>query len=126
MKAIVYKEYGDPGVLHIRELQKPLPKPNEILIKVRAVEATKADCELRSFNFPVKWFWIPLRLAMGITKPRKSVLGAYFAGEVEAIGEGVVKFKPGDEVFGATQFLFGAYAEYLCLPDNCTVVSCRD
>jgi len=122
MKAIVYRQYGDPDVLHIGEIKKPAPKHNEILISVRAAEATKADCELRSFNFPVNWFWLPLRLAMGVTKPRKPVLGGYFSGVVEAIGKDVVKFKPGDEVFGATQFSLGAYAEYLCLPDSYTVV----
>lgn len=122
MKAIVYRQYGDPGVLHIGEMKKPEPKHNEVLISVRAAEATKADCELRSFNFPVNWFWLPLRLAMGVTKPRKPVLGGYFSGVVEATGKDVVKFKPGDEVFGATQFLLSAYAEYLCLPDSYTVI----
>lgn len=121
MKAIVYTQYGDPDVLHIGEIKKPEPKHNEMLISIRAAEATKADCELRSFNFPVSWFWIPLRLALGVTKPRKPVLGGYFSGVVEATGKDVVKFTPGDEVFGATQFVFGAYGEYLCLPDSYTV-----
>jgi NADPH:quinone reductase-like Zn-dependent oxidoreductase len=123
MKAIVYTQYGAPDVLHIKELEKPVPEDDELLIKIHAVEATKADCELRSFKFAVKWFWLPLRVAMGVTKPRKQVLGGYFAGEVEAVGRDVSKFKTGDQVFGTTRLLFGAYGEYLCLPDSYTIVS---
>ena len=123
MKAIVYKKYGAPNVLQIEEIEKPVPKDDAILIKVGAVEATKADCELRSFNFAVKWFWLPLRLAMGVTRPRKPVLGGYFAGEVEAIGKDVTRFKKGDQVFGTCGFLFGAYGEYLCLPGSATIVT---
>jgi NADPH:quinone reductase-like Zn-dependent oxidoreductase len=108
MKAIVYTQYGAPDVLHIKELEKPVPEDDEVLIKIHAVEATKADCELRSFKFAVKWFWLPLRVAMGVTKPRKQVLGGYFAGEVEAVGRDVSKFKTGDQVFGTTRLLFGA------------------
>ncbi len=122
MKAVVYTKYGTPDVLEIKEIEKPEPFDDEILIKIHAVEATKADCELRSFNFAVKWFWLPLRVAMGMSKPKKQVLGGYFAGEVETIGKGVSKFKKGDHVFGTTRLLFGAYAEYLCLPANYTIV----
>jgi len=121
MKAIVYRKYGAPNVLQIEEMEKPIPKDDAILIKVGAVEATKADCELRSFNFAVKWFWLPLRLVLGVTRPRKPVLGGYFAGEVEAIGKDVTRFKKGDQVFGTTGFLFGAYGEYLCLPGSATI-----
>ena len=121
MKAIVYKKYGAPNVLQIEEIEKPVPKDDAILIKVGAVEATKADCELRSFNFAVKWFWLPLRLVMGVTRPRKPVLGGYFAGEVESIGKDVTRFKKGDQVFGTCGFLFGAYSEYLCLPGSATI-----
>jgi len=121
MKAIVYKKYGAPGVLQIEEIEKPVPRDDEVLIKIRAVEATKGDCELRSFNFAVKWFWLPLRIAVGVTRPRKQVLGGYFAGEVEAIGKDVSKFSKGDHVFGATGFQFGAYGEYLCLPGSATI-----
>jgi len=95
---------------------------DEILIKVHAAEATKADCELRSFKFAVNWFWLPLRIAMGIKKPKKQVLGGYFAGEVESVGKDVSKFTSGDQVFGATRLRFGAYAEYLCLPASYTIV----
>ena len=98
MKAIVYKKYGAPEVLRIEEIEKPVPGDDEVLIRIHAVEATKADCELRSFNFAVKWFWLPLRVAMGMTKPKKQVLGGYFAGEVESVGRDISKFKPGDQI----------------------------
>jgi NADPH:quinone reductase-like Zn-dependent oxidoreductase len=122
MKAIVYTKYGAPDVLQIREIEKPEPEDEEVLIRIHAAEATKADCELRSFNFAVKWFWLPLRVAIGVTKPKKQVLGGYFAGEVETVGKDVLKFKKGDQVFGATRLLFGAYGEYVCLPANYTIV----
>ena len=122
MKAIVYSEYGSPDVLHIEDIDKPVPEDNEILIRVCAAEATKADCEIRSFHFAVIWFWLPFRFAMGLLKPKKKVLGGYFSGVVETVGKNVTKFKPGDQVFGSTQIKFGAYAEYLCLPDSFTIV----
>ena len=122
MKAIVYTKYGPPDVLQLKELAKPTPKDDEVLIKVHAAEATKADCELRSFHFAVKWFWLPLRVAMGLITPKKQVLGGYFAGEVESVGKDVSKFKKGDQVFGSTQFRMGAYGEYMCLPANYTIV----
>lgn len=122
MKAIVYTQYGTPNVLHIEDVEKPIPKDDEVLIKIHAAEATKADCELRSFNFPVKWFWLPLRLAMGWTKPKRQILGGYFAGEIEAVGQDVTKFKIGDQVFGSSQLRLGAYGEYLCLPATYTIV----
>jgi len=122
MRAIVYEKYGVPEVLQIKEIPKPEPGANEVLIKVHAVEATKADCELRSFRFAVKWFWLPLRIAMGLTRPKNQVLGGYFAGEIESVGKEVSRFKMGDQVFGSTQLRMGAYAEYLCLPDSYTIV----
>ena len=122
MKAIVYTEYGSPDVLQLKELEKPSPKNDEVLIKVHAAEATKADCEMRSFKFAVKWFWIPLRVAMGLLKPKKQILGGYFAGEVESVGKDVSKFKKGDQIFGSTKLRFGAYGEYMCLPESYTLV----
>lgn len=123
MKAIVYTEYGPPTVLHVREVEQPIPKDDEVLIKVHATEVTKADCEMRSFNFQVKWFWLPLRLFFGLTKPRKQILGGYFAGVVESVGKDVSKFKKGDPIFGATRLRLGAYGEYLCLPASYTLVA---
>ena len=75
MKAIVYTKYGAPDVLRTKEIEKPIPGNDEVLIRIHAAEATKADCELRRFSFAVKWFWLPLRVAMGVTKPKKQVLG---------------------------------------------------
>lgn len=122
MKAIVYTQYGSPDVLQLAELEKPVPGDGDVLIRVRAVEVTKSDCEMRSFHFPVKWFWLPLRLGLGLTRPRRQVLGGYFAGEIEAAGKQVTKFRPGVAVFGAAKLRFGAYAEYLCLPADYTLV----
>jgi NADPH:quinone reductase-like Zn-dependent oxidoreductase len=122
MKGVVYTKYGSPDVLELKEVGKPIPKDDEVLIKVHAAEATKTDCELRSFNFPVKWFWLPLRIAMGLIKPKKQILGGYFAGEVESVGKDVSKFKKGDQVFGTTKLRLGAYGEYVCLPANYTLV----
>lgn len=123
MKAIVYDKYGGPDVLRTEDVDKPEPAKNEILISVRAVEATKADCEMRSFKFAVSWFWLPLRLAIGITKPRNRILGAYFAGVVEKLGDGVSKFHEGQKVFGSAGMKMGAYAEYLCITDDHTIVT---
>jgi NADPH:quinone reductase-like Zn-dependent oxidoreductase len=122
MKAVVYTKYGPPDVLQVKEVEKPTPRDNEVLIKVHAVEVTKADCEMRSFNFQVKWFWLPLRVALGLKRPKKQVLGGYFAGEVESVGKDVSKFKKGDQVFGATKLRLGAYGEYVCLLANYTIV----
>jgi NADPH:quinone reductase-like Zn-dependent oxidoreductase len=122
VKAVVYRKYGAPDVLHLEEVEKPVPKDNELLIKVHAAEATKADCEMRSFNFPVKWFWLPLRIAFGPFKPKKIILGGYFAGEVETVGKDVSEFRKGDQVFGAAGLRFGAYGEYVCLPNSYTIV----
>jgi NADPH:quinone reductase-like Zn-dependent oxidoreductase len=122
MKAITYTKYGPPGVLQIREVEKPVPKNDEILIRVRAVEVTKTDIEMRSFRFAVKWFWLPMRIALGVTKPRRQILGGYFSGEVAALGKDVTQFTVGDEVFGSAGLRFGAYGEYVALPASYTTV----
>lgn len=121
MKAIVYTDYGSPDVLHVKEVEKPTPKGDEVLIKVHAAEVTKADCEMRSFNFQVKWFWLPLRVALGLIKPKKQILGGYFSGEVESTGKDISKFKKRDQVFGTTKLRLGAYGEYVCLPASYTL-----
>lgn len=121
MKAITYHTYGTPDVLKVEEVPTPTPKDDEVCIRVHAAEATKGDCELRSFRFPVYWFWLPLRLALGVFKPRKTVLGGYFAGEVVSVGANVTRFTPGDRLFGSSQFRLGAYGEYLCLPAHYTM-----
>ena len=118
MKAITYTKYGSPDVLQLKEVEKPEPKDGEILIRVRAAEATKADVEMRSFKFAVKWFWLPLRIAFGVTSPKRQILGGYFSGDVEALGENVTLFSVGDQVFGATALRLGAYGEYVALPES--------
>jgi NADPH:quinone reductase-like Zn-dependent oxidoreductase len=123
MKAIIYQNYGSPDVLTVANVAKPNPKENEILIRVFAAEATKADCEMRSFKFPVKWFWFPLRLALGVTKPRRKILGGYFCGEVEAIGAKVTQYQVGQTLFGSAGFGMGAYAEYLCISEDSSVAT---
>lgn len=122
MKAVVYEKYGPPEVLQVGEVTKPVPKDNELLIRVRAAEDTKGDCEMRRFKFAVSWFSWPLRIFMGIRRPRNPILGGYFAGEVEAVGAAVTRFQPGDAIFGCCGMRLGAYGEYLCLPDDYTLV----
>lgn len=117
MKAIVFTRYGTPEVLSYQEVAKPTPKDDEVLIKIHASTVTAGDCELRAFNIPAL-YWLPLRLAFGITKPRNQILGQEFAGVVEEIGKKVTRFKPGDSVFAPTSMKMGAYAEYICVPEK--------
>jgi NADPH:quinone reductase-like Zn-dependent oxidoreductase len=124
MKAVMWTAYGGPDVLELREMPKPAPKAGEVLIRVCAATVTLGDCEVRSMTLPM-WVRVPLQLYMGIDKPRRTViLGQELAGEVEAVGEGVTRFKAGDAVFAAaaTAFRFGAYAEYACLPASFLVM----
>ena len=121
VKAVVYYRYGSPDVLSVQEVPKPVPKDTDIVIRVEAAEASKGDCELRSFNFPVKWFVPLLRLVMGVTKPRRPILGGYFSGVVAQCGSKVSRFAPGDPVFGSTGFGMGAYGEYLLLSEDASV-----
>jgi len=122
MKAISYENYGPPGVLQVKEVPRPVPKNDELFIRVRAVEATKSDVEMRSFKFSVSWFWLPLRLAVGVRKPRRQILGGYFSGVIESIGKESNRFSVGDAVFGAAGLRFGAYGEYVALPAGSTIV----
>ncbi|MCL4249198.1 MAG: NAD(P)-dependent alcohol dehydrogenase [Anaerolineae bacterium] len=115
MKAVVWTKYGSPDGLEYREIAKPTPKDNEVLIKVHASTVTAGDSEMRGFRFPL-WLAIPIRLYMGPIKPRDIVLGQELAGEVEAVGKDVTQFKPGDRVFGTTGMRLGSHAEYNCLP----------
>lgn len=122
MKAVVYAQYGPPEVLHLVDISTPVPKDDEVLIRVRAAEATKADCEMRGFRFSVHWFWLPLRLALGVRRPRRQILGSYFAGEVARVGKDVSNFAVGDQVFGTSGLRLGAYGEFVAVPARATIV----
>jgi NADPH:quinone reductase-like Zn-dependent oxidoreductase len=122
MKAITYQRYGPPDVLSVEEVEKPAPADDEVLIRVRAAEATKSDCEMRSFRYSVKWFWLPLRIALGVRRPRRKILGGYFSGVIESVGKNVRDFSPGDEVYGPAKLRLGAYGEYVALPESYTIV----
>ena len=117
MKAIICTKYGPPEVLQLQEVATPVPKENEVLIKIHKATVTAGDCEIRRFDFPW-WIWLPMRLMMGIFKPRSLILGQEFSGEIVAKGGEVERFNVGDAVFGPTDFKFGAYATYKCLPAN--------
>ncbi|HEY4888448.1 MAG TPA: NAD(P)-dependent alcohol dehydrogenase [Candidatus Dormibacteraeota bacterium] len=114
MKAVVCTAYGPPEVLQIRELDKPVPKHGQVLIRIHATAVTSSDCIVRAFNLhgPMA---VAGRLVLGITKPRKAVLGMVLAGEIETAGKDVRAFKEGDQVFGFDRFAFGTYAEYKCM-----------
>lgn len=117
MKKVIWSKYGDPSVLKMGEVEKPFPKDKELLIKVLATSVTLGDCEMRSLSLPLA-FKIPLRLMLGITKPRGFTLGQEFAGVVEEVGKDVTKFKIGDEIFGQTGVPMGAYSQYMTQSEN--------
>ncbi|WP_379151092.1 NAD(P)-dependent alcohol dehydrogenase [Paenibacillus sp. sgz5001063] len=117
MKAVVCSKYGSPETLRLMELERPVPKGKELLIKVHASTVTAGDIRVRTFKSPVL-FWLPMRLVLGLSKPRKPVLGVELSGEVEAVGHDVKRFKQGDRIFALTGMRFGAHAEYACLPED--------
>ncbi len=118
MKAIIWTKYGPPEVLKLKEVEKPVPRENEVLIRVYATAVTTGDCEMRTLNFPL-WIRLPMRIYVGLRKPKRvSILGGYLAGRIEELGKNVTRFNVGDEVFGFTGLSFGGYAEYICLPEE--------
>jgi NADPH:quinone reductase-like Zn-dependent oxidoreductase len=125
MKAIIYSEYGGPDVLHLAEVAKPQPKPDEVLIKIHAVSVNYGDVLARkfkyispkAFNMPLL-FWVMAKLVFGLNKPKKTILGNSFAGIIEEVGDGVKNFHTNEPVFACTEEKMGAYAEYMCMPEN--------
>jgi NADPH:quinone reductase-like Zn-dependent oxidoreductase len=117
MKAVVCTKYGPPDVLQLKEVAKPVPKDNEVLVKVYATTVTKYDCWQRSSTAPTG-FWLLSRIYSGLRKPKKTILGTELAGEIESVGKDVTRFKKGDQVFGYPGMNLGAYAEYICLPED--------
>ncbi len=125
MKAIVYQKYGAPDVLELKEIEKPTPRDNEILIRVYATPVNYGDITTRNFkNIPVRkfnmpmLFWLGARFAFGFSKPKITILGSELAGEIEAIGKDVKKFKKGDQVFAYLGMKMGANAEYICMAED--------
>ncbi len=118
MKAVVLTRYGPPEVLELQYVEKPVPKEDEILVRVKAASVSMGDCEMRSLNMPFFLRFL-IRLFMGVFKPRKQVvLGQEIAGVVDSVGENVTKIKPEDEIFGQLGFEMGGYAEYVIFSDE--------
>ena len=125
MKAIVYKKYGPPDVLQFKEVEKPTPKDKEILISIHATTVNFGDLFARDitykkFSMPAPLYLI-VKIVFGIRKPKKTILGSEFSGNVEAVGKDVTLFKKGDEVFGYVGMNMGCYAEYICIPEEGSV-----
>ena len=121
MKAVICTKYGTPEVLQIQEVSKPIPKGNQILVKIVATTVNSADVRVRSLD--VKGFMkVVMRLVLGISKPRKPILETVFSGVVESVGDKVFKFKEGDKVFGIIGFKFGTYAEHIAVNQNSNVI----
>ncbi|MDO8869370.1 MAG: alcohol dehydrogenase catalytic domain-containing protein [Methanobacteriaceae archaeon] len=120
MKAAICTKYGPPEVLKIKEVEKPVPRDNELLIKVKATTVTSGDSRVRGFRVPLS-FWLLAKIALGFRGPRKNILGADLAGEIESVGKDVKRFKEGNQVIAYPGHIGGAYAEYVCLNEDMAV-----
>ncbi|UCD97371.1 MAG: NAD(P)-dependent alcohol dehydrogenase [Chloroflexota bacterium] len=118
MKAILHTEYGPPEELQFKDVEKPVPKENEVLIKIQATTVTTSDCNFRNLTFVPTLVRLPMRLQFGFNKPKYNIIGLDLAGEIEAVGADVTKFKKGDKVFGTPEPALGTYAEYICIPED--------
>ena len=125
MKAVVFTEYGTPDVLQLKEVEKPTPNDNEVLIRVHATPVNFGDIIVRKLGkissqefYMPDLFWLFARIGFGFSKPKKHILGSEFAGEIEAVGKDVTRFKPGDQVFGYRGMSLGANVEYLCMAED--------
>jgi len=123
MKAVVCTKYGPPEVLQLKEVNKPSPKHDEVCIKIYASAVTASDIYIRGSQLPLR-FWLPMRLFLGFTKPRKSIIGMVLAGEIESVGKDIKRFKTGDQVYGITGFGLGAYAQYKCMKETDSMHGC--
>ena len=123
MKAIICTKYGPPDVLQLKEVEKPAPKNDEVCIKIYATAVTASDTFIRGYKIPLR-FQIPMRLMLGLTKPRKSIIGLVLAGEIESAGKDIKRFRTGDKVYGLTGFGLGAYAEYKCMREKDSTYGC--
>jgi NADPH:quinone reductase-like Zn-dependent oxidoreductase len=119
MKAIIWTEYGPPEVLQLREVDKPIPKDNEVLVRIVATTVTAGDCEQRSLKLRI-WHALLMRAYVGLKRPKRiTILGMDLAGEIESVGKNVKRFRKGDQIFASTGFVrMGTYAEYICLPEE--------
>jgi NADPH:quinone reductase-like Zn-dependent oxidoreductase len=118
VKAILHTAYRPPDELQLKEVERPVPKADEVLIKIHATTVTTSDCNIRNQTFVPKLFLLPVRMEFGLTKPKNNILGFDLAGDVEAVGKDVTRFRVGEQVFGTTEPAFGAHAEYVCLPED--------
>ena len=123
MKAMICTKYGPPDVLQLKEIDKPTPKKNEILVKIHATTVHVGDTKIRGFKpgmGPVKDFFFKpiMRVIIGFRGPRKKILGMELSGEIESVGKDVKRYQVGDQIFGATGMSFGAYAEYICMKED--------
>jgi NADPH:quinone reductase-like Zn-dependent oxidoreductase len=118
MKAIVFTEWGPPEVLQLKEVEKPTPKEDEVLIRVYATAVTSGDYRARNLDVPTRIMALMFGFNFGLIRPKFSILGNNLAGEIKAVGKDVKLFNEGDQVFGSTGEGFGAYAEYKCLPEE--------
>jgi NADPH:quinone reductase-like Zn-dependent oxidoreductase len=118
MKAVVHTAYGPPDELQLKEVEKPVPKDNEVLIRIHATSVTTTDCNARNGTFLPRYLWLPMRLQFGLREPNTAILGIELAGEIEAVGKDVKRFQTGQQVYGTPEPALGAHAEYICIPED--------